>query len=419
VTTQRSVTPLFRREAIEFQQYRRQWGDVVLLLPVATKLLSWLLVVAVALIITFMTFAEYARKESGVGYLTPSAGTAKVFVPQQGVIKEVYAKEGQQVTEGQALLRVATDQLAGSGEDVNAVTLGILASRKEALSRQVNAEQRRLVSEGQQLTASLSNLTSEASLLSSQIANQTRRIELGEALVSAGSTLAIKGLLSQTELKHREQAVLDDKQRIASLAQQGISVKSHINEVQHSLEQLATVTETKLQPLRAELANTEQRIAEIDARRAYIVRAPIGGRVSLMQVNIGQPADPHRLQMEIVPINVELQAVVFVPPRAAGFVHVGERVRLLYDAFPYQKYGTHDGRIIEVSQTILTAADVSGPITLKEPAYRVVVAVPDRTIKSRDKTFQLQPDMLLHADIILEQRTIMNWLFEPLLSIRM
>ena len=138
-----------------------------------------------------------------------------------------------------------------------------------------------------------------------------------------------------------------------------------------------------------------------------------------MQANIGQPADPHRLQMEIVPTNAELQAVVFVPPRAAGFVHVGERVRLLYDAFPYQKYGTHEGRIIEVSQTILTGADVSGPIALKEPAYRVVVAIAERTIKSRDKTFPLQPDMLLHADIILEQRTIMNWLLEPLLSVRM
>src|SRR5690349_14644163 len=117
VTTQRSVTPLFRREAIEFQQHQRQWGDVVLLQPVATKLLSWSMVVSVALVITFMVFAEYARKETAIGYLTPSAGTAKVFVPQPGVIKEVYVKEGQQVTEGQSLLRVATDQLGGSGKD--------------------------------------------------------------------------------------------------------------------------------------------------------------------------------------------------------------------------------------------------------------------------------------------------------------
>ena len=116
-----------------------------------------------------------------------------------------------------------------------------------------------------------------------------------------------------------------------------------------------------------------------------MVRAPITGRVSLLQVNIGQPADPRRLQMEIVPANASLQAVLFVPARAAGFVHVGQRVRLLYDAFPYQKYGTHGGRIIEVSQTILTGADVSGPIALKEPAYKVVAALDEEAIKTRDQ----------------------------------
>ena len=226
--------------------------------------------------------------------------------------------------------------------------------------------------------------------------------------------------MSEVEHKHREQTLLDDTARLASLAQQATSLKGRINETRYTIDQLATVTGTKLQPLRSELSNIEQRIAEVGGRRAYVVRAPITGRVSLLQVNIGQPADPRRLQMEIVPADAHLQAVLFVPAGAAGFVHIGQRVRVLYDAFPYQKYGTHGGRIIEVSQTILTGADVSGPIALKEPAYKIVAALDEMTIKARDqKTFPLQPDMLLRADIILEQRTIMSWLLGPLLSARM
>jgi membrane fusion protein len=315
---------------------------------------------------------------------------------------------------------VATDQLAGGGEDINAVTLSILTSQKDTLSRQIVAEEQRMTSEQQRLTASLGNLANEASLLNSQITMQNRRVQLGGTLVSMASTLAAKGLLSETERAHREQAMLDDTEKLASIAQQEISLKDRINETRYSIEQLATVTATKLQPVRTELANTEQRIAEIGGRRAYVVRAPITGRVSLMQVNIGQPADPRRLQMEIVPANADLQAVLFVPSRAAGFVHLEQRVRLLYDAFPYQKYGTHGGRIIEVSRTILTGADVSGPIAIKEPAYKVVVALDEAAIKTRDKkTIPLQPDMLLRADIILEERTIMSWILEPLLSARM
>jgi membrane fusion protein len=419
VATEHSVSPLFRREAIEFQQHQRQWGDVALLQPVSTKLLTWSLAASVALIIVFLMFAEYARKETANGYLTPSAGTAKVFAPREGVIEAVYVKEGQQVTQGQPLLRVATDQLSGGGEDVNAVTFGLLTSHRDLLSGQIAAEEQRMSSEQQRLNASLDNLKNEASLLHNQMTMQVQRVKSGETLVSMASALVAKGLVSEVDRVHREQAVLDDTERLSSMAQQATSLQDRTSQTRYELEQLATVTATKLQPLRSELSSTEQRIAEIGARRAYAVRAPISGRVSLLQVNVGQPTDPHRLEMEIVSANANLEAVLFVPARAAGFVHEGQRVRLLYDAFPYQKYGTHSGRIIGVSQTILTGADVSGPIALKEPAYRAIVALDEAVITTRDKkTIPLQPDMLLRADIILERRTIMSWILEPLRGAR-
>ena len=419
-TTQQAVSPLFRREALEFQQYQRQWGDVVLLQPVSTKVLTWSLTVSTAVIIVFLIFAQYARKDTASGYLTPMTGTAKIFVPQQGVISEVFVKQGEQVSEGQPLLRVETNQLSGGGEDVNVVALGILKSQKDTLLRGITAEEQRMTSEQRRLSTSLENLQNQAALLDTQIQLQHRRVQLGDSLVSMAGTLASKGLVSEIERKHREQAVLDDTEKFTSMAQQAAALKDHINETRHSLEQLPTVTMTKLQPLRSELSNTEQRIAEVGARRGYLVRAPITGRVSLLQVNAGQPADPRRLEMEIVPANANLEAVLFVPARAGGFLRVGQQVRLLYDSFPYQKYGTHTGRVIEVSQTVLTGADVSGPVALKEPAYKVIASLDESAIKTRDKkTIPLQPDMLLRADIILEQRTIMSWLLEPLLSARM
>jgi membrane fusion protein len=124
------------------------------------------------------------------------------------------------------------------------------------------------------------------------------------------------------------------------------------------------------------------------------------------------------LELEIIPAHSVLQAQLFIPARAAGFVRVGQRVRILYDAFPYQKFGTYGGRITEVSQTILTASDVSGPVALREPAYRVVAALDRPDIETRERKIPLRPDMLLKADIILEKRTLMSWLIEPLLSTR-
>src|SRR5438552_3653821 len=103
---------LFRQEAIDFQQYNRQGGHVVLLQPPSIKITTWCIVTVVVVVITFLSFEQYARKETVIGYLTPTAGTAKIFAPQQGAIREVYVKEGQQVEKGQPLLAVETSQIA-------------------------------------------------------------------------------------------------------------------------------------------------------------------------------------------------------------------------------------------------------------------------------------------------------------------
>jgi hypothetical protein len=85
---------LFRTEAIEFQRQHRQWGEVALLQPLSTKVLTWFFTVAIALIIVFVSLAQYARKETVVGYLTPTSGTAKIFVPRQGTIEAIHVEQG-------------------------------------------------------------------------------------------------------------------------------------------------------------------------------------------------------------------------------------------------------------------------------------------------------------------------------------
>jgi membrane fusion protein len=51
------------------------------------------------------------------------------------------------------------------------------------------------------------------------------------------------------------------------------------------------------------------------------------------------------LQVEIVPNDSVLQAELFVPTRAIGLVQPGHEVRILYEAFPYQQFGTYSGKV--------------------------------------------------------------------------
>jgi membrane fusion protein len=410
---------LFRQEAIDFLHQRHSWGEVVSLQPISSTILSWTLAGLVTFILVFISIAQYARKETVTGYLTPTFGTAKIFVPQQGFIKEVHVKEGQVVAEGDPLLTVVTSQISANGDDVNATVLAALARQREVIERQVAAEERRTASEHERLTSTASGIEGEIAQLEGQRNIQNERLKLSESFVATGATLIAKGALPAIELKRREQAALEQAQNLASLDQQITVRRTQLTDARHTLEQLPTVAAERLRVLRGDLSWIEQRTAEVDGRRAYVIKAPTSGRVSTQQATVGKVADPKHMQLEIIPLDSTLQAELFFPTRASGFVRAGQQVRILYDAFPYQKFGTYRGTVANVSPTILTGNDATGPITLKEPAYRVTVLPERPDIDAYGRKMPLQPGMLLKADVILEQRSLMRWLLDPMLSARM
>ncbi|MEH2534946.1 membrane fusion protein [Bradyrhizobium sp. AZCC 1588] len=410
---------LFRQEAIDFLHQRHSWGEVVSLQPISSTMLSWTLAGLVAFILVFISIAQYARKETVTGYLTPTFGTAKIFVPQQGIIKEVQVNEGQDVAEGEPLLTIVTSQITSNGDDVNATVLAVLTQQRDVVERQIAAEERRTASEHDRLASTIKGIEGETAQLEDQRTIQNERLQLSESFVSTGATLIAKGALPAIELKRREQAALEQRQHLASLDQQITVRRTQLADARHTLEQLPIVAAERVRVLRGDLSWIEQRIAEVDGRRAYVIKAPTSGRVSALHASIGQVADPRHMQLEIIPLDSTLQAQLFFPTRAFGFVRPGQQVRILYDAFPYQKFGTYRGTVTKVSQTILTSNDATGPITLKEPAYRVTVAPERPDIDAYGLKMPLQPGMLLKADVILEQRSLMRWLLDPVLSARM
>jgi membrane fusion protein len=327
--------------------------------------------------------------------------------------------DGQRVEEGEPLLSVSTDQVAANGEDVNKTILNVLSLQRDLINRQISAEERRAETERERLNALIKGTESEISHLESQKQVQSKRVELSESLVSAATELSAKGAVPDLERKRREQAALEQRQNLDTLDQQIAARNNQLTESRYSLEQLPIVTGERIHVLRNELATLEQRFAEANARRAYVVRAPTSGRVSTLQASVGQLADPKRMQLEIVPLSASLRAELFFPTRAFGFVRPGQEVRILYDAFPYQKFGTYRGTIAKVSQSILTGNDAIGPVALREPAYRVTATLERPDIDAYGQKVPLQPDMLLKADVILDRRSLMTWLLDPLLSARM
>src|SRR6202158_19599 len=294
---------LFRQEAIDFLHQRHSWGEVVSLQPISSTILSWSLARSVAFILCLLTIAQYARKETVIGYLTPTFGTAKIFVPQQGFIKELQVKDGQEVAEGDPLLTVVTSQITADGNDVNATVLAELAQQRDVIKRQIAAEERRTASEHDRLASAIKGIEVETAQLEDQRKIQNERLKLSESFVSSGATLSASGALPAIELKRREQAALEQKQNLASLAQQITARRTQLHAARHTLEQLPIVAAERIRVLRGDLSWIEQRVAEVDGRRGYVIKAPNIGRVSTLQATVGQIADPRPMQLEIIPLD--------------------------------------------------------------------------------------------------------------------
>jgi membrane fusion protein len=176
--------------------------------------------------------------------------------------------------------------------------------------------------------------------------------------------------------------------------------------------------------IQRDLASLAREEAEQGAVRQIVVRAPQDGTVSALLAEAGQSVSPASALASLVPAGAHMQAHLFAPSGAVGFLKADQEVRLRFEAFPYQKFGHQGGRVLQVSRTPLGQSELANlPLagslvadTSAEPLFRITVAMDD----SRPAAFNNQalvPGMRLQADVLLERRRLIEWLFEPLLGL--
>ena len=106
-----------------------------------------------------------------------------------------------------------------------------------------------------------------------------------------------------------------------------------------------------------------------------------------------------------------------MPTRAAGFIKPGQKVALRYQAFPYQRFGHHEGEVTRVGRSVIQPNETSLPVAVNEPVYRVTVKLPSQGVMAYGQAMNLQSGMGVDADIRLDTRRVIEWFFEPILSV--
>ena len=386
--------------------------------PMSWRVLGGFILTCVAAVVIFLGTAEYARKETAGGSLVAAGGAVRVSALRGGVVTELRVKEGERVAAGQPLFTVASRQGLEAGGTLDGAVLASLDTQIQVLKAQIAADPERVANEIRRLDAAIASVAAERDALGTQRRLMAERVQVTEERRGTVARLAQQGHSTRTALQEQDEALLARRQALAEIDRDLAAADKELGQTQLQREQLPVQQAERLAQLRLSLADRERQKAEAQGQQAQVLTAPIAGRVTALQAAPGQIVDPAKPLLTLLPDDASLLAEIFVPSRAIGFVEPGQRVRLMVDAFPYQRFGTLGGSVETVSQAILSPADVIGRTALAEPAYRVTVRLDRQTIDAFGREVPLQPDMNLKADIVLEGRSLVAWLFEPLISVR-
>lgn len=382
------------------------------------------------------------------GRLVPDTYLKIVQPTDAGVVKEILVKEGEQVKEGQILMRMDASL---SQSDLK--TLAADFHNKRMTLRRIDAQMagKLLTREADDPPQLFIQVQAQyaANLQAYESAIAQERALLDKARSDLVAADAIKKKLTQVLPHYREQEaayaklekdgfagrlMYTDKQRERIekehdlQAQEAVivSAAATISQEEKKVAQIVAEYRKALQTERVDIANqfekASQELAKQEHRHGYLeLRAPQDGLVKDVATHtIGTVASPGTILMTLVPNGENLRAEVWVKNDDIGFVRESQLVKVKLAAFTFQKYGMLEGRVAHVSADAAeqgSTAGSSAPATPKQPteqlAYRTLVNLKSQTLEADSVNYRLQPGMQVSAEIHLGTRTVLEYLLSP------
>jgi membrane fusion protein len=415
--------PLFRNEVVAERQ--AQWlGTVLLASRPSHRLFAAFAGLATVGVLGLLFFADFTRKARIDGLLVPQQGLVQVFAPQAGVVTELFVKEGAEVHKGERLLALSAELQSTALGATQSEIARRLAARRDSLGE----ERRELEKLGNQQARSLSDrreaLLAEEAQLDGQIALQKSRLRLAEASEGRQRELQQRGFSSDQQLQQAEGARLEQESTLRELERSRIVAHRERLTLEGELRDLPIKSRAQVANLEREIEQLQQQLAETEARREIVIPAPEDGTITAIQAERGGRASVDVPLLSVVPAGAQLEAHMFCPSRAVGFLRPGQRVLLRYQAYPYQKFGHYDGVLENISRSAINPSalptQLAGLTSLfgsSEPVYSITVSLKSQTITAYGAPVPLQAGMLLEADVVIERRRLIEWVLDPLYTL--
>ena len=410
---------LFRAEALAHQQ-QRLLGEILLVRPLSLQILSWAAFLIAVLIVGFTIWGSYTKKQRVIGVLMPDKGIIRLYPQQTGTVVSLQVKEGEKVRKGQLLYVLTSERIVAGGQATQAALREQLNAQRSSLQQESERQIELNKNEALALKEKVAGLHQELSTVNQALKLSSDQLRLSQITLNRYKELADQGFLSATQLQVRQEEHIQQLMRRKELEREQSRTRQKITMAKEELENIGLRGQNQLAAIVRNIQTVDQSLLEVEAKRETQVLAPTDGIVSAILVKPGQTVTNTPL-LTLLPTDSTLEAELYVPSRAIGFIKLGKKVLLRYQAYPYEKFGQPEGKVLTVSRAPIPLNELSYTLANlpagNESYYRVEVSIPKQTILAYGKEEPLQAGMALEADVLLDNRKLYEWLFEPLLSV--
>lgn len=407
---------LFRKEAIEHEHRPLEGGLLIATSPRATVLTFTAFVFSICTI-AYLFLGEFDRKAKVHGFLSPDKGLVKIFPQVNGTLIERRVDEGTYVNKGEVLAVISTERGSLEIPDANGQAIHFLKERLDSLNTELISQNKLNALRKQDIIDRRSNLSDELQQLDSAINTTRVRIENAQNESKKFEELTDSGFAASSDVYRRQDVWMELRGRLQVLKRDRIALlgRQQANAAELASSELAS--ESRQETLKRRIIELKQKRAEYQTNDEIVITAPTNGIVTTLLVQPGQQTHRDSPLLSIIPGGALLEARLLVPSHAIGFIAPGQNVSLRYEAFPFQRFGHYRGSVDSIARTLLLPGDIDIPTPLSSPAYLVTVTLEQQSVFAYEKEFPLQAGMALEGNVLLDRRTILQWMFDPLLSL--
>lgn len=417
------AAPLFRVEVLEEQQV--QWMGTVLLKPRSMHV--WFGACAAftaALVLLALALGSYTKKARVPGWLVPEQGLVRVHAPRAGVATRLLVQEGDPVEQGQALLALSSEERSAAFGDTQARVAHALQVQRASIGHERERSAQLFAQQRTTLAGRLQAAQAEQRFIEQEIALQRSRSALALEAELRLAGLQARGFVPAQQAQAAAEAQLEQTGKLRALERSLAALVRQRLELEGELRDLPLKMAAQDALLERGAAGMTRELAEAEARRELLVPAPHSGTVTAVHASAGAAVHPGSPLLSIVPRGVRLEAHLYAPSRAIGFIRPQQPVLLRFQAYPYQKFGHYAGIVKSISRTGMAPSELPAPFAGMSASsapgqalYRITVTLARQDVTAYGKPEPLQSGMQLDADVMLERRRLFEWLLDPVFTL--